>query len=68
MVADRPLLRPTRPEKVRGSYILIVRGPDGVPRAERFGDVAAYRARLAALPHPENGGLSIDEIAGLLDT
>jgi hypothetical protein len=54
--------------------VLIVRGPDGRPRSERFNDVAAYRARLLALnigiagERAEHGSISIDEIAGLLDT
>jgi len=68
-----------RPAKVRGGlggYLVIVRGPDGRPRFERFNDVAAYRARLTSLnaassgtgEHSENGSVSIEEIAGLLDT
>jgi len=54
--------------------VLIVRGPDGRPRSERFNDVAAYRARLAALStgntleHFESSSISIEEIVGLLDT
>jgi hypothetical protein len=54
--------------------VLIVRGPDGRPRSERFNDAAAYRARLLALnigitgERSEHGSISIDEIAGLLDT
>jgi hypothetical protein len=65
-----------------GGYVVIVRGSDGRPRFERFNDVAAYRRRLASLnigntgntgdpgteEHSENGSLSIEEIAGLLDT
>jgi hypothetical protein len=58
----------------RGGYVVIVRGPDGRLRSERFSDVAAYRARLATLntadtaEHSENNSISIEEIAGLLDT
>jgi hypothetical protein len=48
--------------------VLIVRGRDGRIHSERFNDVAAYRARLASLEHSENGSISIEEIAGLLDT
>ena len=57
--------------------MLIVRGSDGRPRSERFNDVAAYRARLATLntakigkagDHSEHGSISIEEIAGFLDT
>jgi hypothetical protein len=61
-------------DKARGVYVLIVRGPDGRPRSERFNDAAAYRARLLALnigitgERSEHGSISIDEIAGLLDT
>jgi hypothetical protein len=73
------LERDVRSAKVRGGqegYLVIVRGPDGRPRFERFNDIPAYRARLASLntensateEHPENGSLSIEEIAGLLDT
>ena len=61
-------MRDARPDSGRGSYVLIVRGPDGRPRAERFADVAAYRARLASLQHSEDRSISIEEIAGLLDT
>ena len=57
--------------------MLIVRGPDGRPRSERFNDMAAYRARLMTLhtgktgktgEHSEHGSISIEEIAGLLDS
>ena len=57
--------------------MLIVRGSDGRPRSERFNDMAAYRARLATLnsgktgkpgEHSEHGSISIDEIAGFLDS
>jgi hypothetical protein len=54
--------------------VLIVRGPDGRPRSERFNDLAAYRARLLTLntgntgETSENGSISIEEIAGLLDS
>ena len=34
---------------------------------ERFSDAAAYRERLAALKQSDSDGVSIDEIAGLLD-
>jgi hypothetical protein len=61
----------------RGVYVLIVRGPDGRPRSERFNDMETYRARLVALntgktgkagDHSEHGSISIEEIAGFLDT
>lgn len=48
--------------------MVIVRGPDGRPRFERFTDVTAYRARLVSLALAEPGSISIEEIAGLLDT
>ena len=69
-------------DKGRGIYVLIVRGPDGRPRSERFNDMAAYRARLMTLntantantantgktgEHSEHGSISIEEIAGFLD-
>ncbi|MBI3264603.1 MAG: hypothetical protein HYZ58_15865 [Acidobacteria bacterium] len=46
-------------------YVLIVRGPDGRPRAEQFKDAAAYRARVAAL-RSTDGTVSIAEIVRLL--
>jgi len=68
------MMRDARSDNGRGGYVLIVRGPDGRPRSERFNDVAAYRARLAALStgntleHFESSSISIEEIVGLLDT
>ena len=61
-------------DKGRGIYVLIVRGSDGRLRSERFNDVAAYRARLVSLKtgnageRSESAAISIEEIAGLLDT
>ena len=52
----------------RTAYVLIARGPDGRLRSERFKDAAAYKARLASLEYFGNSAVSIDEIAGLLDT
>jgi len=57
-----------RASKPESAYTLIARGPDGRLRAERFTDVHAYRARLAALERSSSRGLSIDDIATLLDT
>src|SRR5262245_18597276 len=51
----------------RQAYELIVRGPDGRLRSERFGDAAAYRARLVSLELRESASLSIEDLAGLLD-
>jgi hypothetical protein len=71
MVGYRLGVRDTRSARPRGAYVLIVRGPDGLPRAERFNDLAAYRARLLTLntgETSENGSVSIEEIAGLLDS
>ena len=50
--------------------MLIVRGPDGRPRSERFNDITAYRARLLSLNarDSETGSVSIEEIAGFLDS
>ena len=59
--------RDTR-DKAADTYVLIVRGPDGRPRSERFNDAAAYRARLVSLRRSDDGSVSIEEIAGLLDT
>jgi hypothetical protein len=55
-------------DRRRRAYELIVRGPDGRPRFEKFDSAAAYRARLTALERSDNGSLSIEEIATLLDT
>ena len=60
--------RDARSDTVRGRYLVIVRGPDGRPHFERFTDVAAYRARLVSLELAETSSISIEEIAGLLDT
>ena len=54
-------------QSVNAEYALIVRGVNGRLRVERFTDAVAYRERLAALEHSDIGGVSIDEIAGLLD-
>lgn len=60
---------PRRPQgnAKRASYTLVVRGPDGRPRYERFDDAASYRARLLTLQRSSAESLSIDDIAGLLD-
>jgi hypothetical protein len=53
------------------AYVLIARGPNGRVRAERFTDVASYRVRLARIDQSDDSadrGLSIEEIAGLLDS
>ena len=66
----RRVRRDARLDKARSAYLLIVRGPDGRLRSERFADPAAYRARLASLTiaeHSENSSISIEEIAGFLD-
>ena len=64
----QPLARPEAlPEKTRGSYTLIARDFDGRWRVERFDDAAAYRRRLATLSPAERRGVSIDDIACLLD-
>ncbi len=62
-VADRA---EHRAKRRAGPYTLIVRGPDGRPRSERFTDAAAYRARLATLQFTDSS-LSIDEVVGALD-
>jgi hypothetical protein len=55
-------------KSIRRAYELVLRGPDGRPRSERFASAAAYRARLVSLEHSENRSLSIDELVGLLDS
>jgi len=49
------------------SYELIVRGPDGRLRLERFENAASYRARLIGLQRSPRLGVSIEDIAKLLD-
>ena len=63
----RALKRAARPDNAAGPYVLIARGPDGRLRGEYFNDAATYRARLAELT-PFDDGLSIEEVAGLLDS
>jgi hypothetical protein len=63
----RQAVRKARSDKARTTYVLIVRGPDGRARFEHFNDAASYRARLLSLETSENGSISIEEIAGLLD-
>ena len=60
----RPPRRDTR--RRNSAYLLVVRGPNGRVRAERFTNVASYRARLARIEQSDDRGLSIEEIAGLL--
>ena len=49
------------------SYELIVRGPDGRPRLERFDSAASYRAKLNGLQRSPRLGVSIEDIVKLLD-
>ena len=71
MTRHRPDRRKTRSgqpsRKIRGAYVLILRGSDDRIRVERFDDAQAYRTRLAALRRTGGDSLSIDEIADLLD-
>ena len=67
MAGHHQVVRDARSDKARTGYLVIVRGPDGRPRFERFNDVAAYRARLVSLELIRNNSISIEEIAGLLD-
>jgi hypothetical protein len=48
-------------------YTFIARGADGVMRCEHFSTAAEYFLRLATLEHTPEHGLSIDQIASLLD-
>jgi hypothetical protein len=62
--------QPPRLPKVksqRGAYTLVVRGPDGRPRCERFDDAATYLAHLTALQRSNAEGVSIEDILALLD-
>ena len=67
MASHRQTLRDARSREAPGAYVLIVRRPDGRPRLERFDDAATYRARLTALQHVHGGGVSIEDLLGLLD-
>ena len=69
MIGKSKRRSPARNAQARNSaYFLIVRGPNGRVRAERFADVASYRARLTRIDHSNDRGLSVEEIAGLLDS
>ena len=68
MAGYHQVMRDARSDKARTSYVVIVRGLDGRPRFEQFNDVAAYRARLVSLERSENSSMSVEELAGLLDT
>ena len=48
-------------------YEFIVQGPDGRPRLERFENAASYRAKLISLQRSPRLGVSIEDIAKLLD-
>jgi hypothetical protein len=65
----RPPRQSKRKTRARGSYSyeLIVRGPDGRPRLERFENAASYRAKLIGLQRSPRLGVSIEDIAKLLD-
>jgi hypothetical protein len=67
MAGANQKLRDARSPQDRGCYELIVRGPDGRPRVERFDDLAAYRARLTTLPQSPGDSVSLEDIVGLLD-
>jgi hypothetical protein len=53
--------------KEPGAYTLVLRGPDGRPRYERFDDAAAYLARLMTLNQSSVESVSIEDILGVLD-
>ena len=67
MAGHRQASKDTRPDNAAGGYVVVVRGPDGRVRLERFNDAAAYRARVLSLKHSDTGSVSVEEIAGLLD-
>jgi hypothetical protein len=59
--------RQPKPTTERGAYTLVVRGPDGRPRYERFDDAQSYLARLTTL-HPLSAeSVSIEDVLALLD-
>ena len=58
---------PKRPA-TQHPYVLLLRGPDGRLRFERFADVDAYRRRLKEIDETGVGPLSIDEVVSLLDS
>ena len=60
---------PRRPQgnANRGAYTLVVRGPDGRPRYERFDDAASYRARLISVQRGNAKSVAIGDILELLD-
>jgi len=62
----RQAKRKARARRSRG-YELIVRGPDGRPRLERFENAVSYRAKLIGLQRSPSLGVSIEDIAKLLD-
>jgi hypothetical protein len=49
-----------------GPYVLLLRGPNGRPRTERFKDAAAYRLRLSTLQSSQSKAVSIEDIFDLL--
>jgi hypothetical protein len=65
----RPPRQSTRTTRARRShsYEFIVRGPDGRPRSERFESAASFRAKLIGLQRSPRLGVSIEDIAKLLD-
>ena len=67
MAINRRAPRDPWSDDAAGAYTLVVRGPDGRPSLERFSDAAAYKARLVALEPLVVAGVSIDELAGLLE-
>jgi hypothetical protein len=60
---------PRRPQgnRNRAAYTLVVRGPDGRLRYERFDDAPSYRARLISLQRSNANSVAIDDILPLLD-
>jgi hypothetical protein len=65
----RPPRQTKRKTRARRSaaYELIARGPDGRPRLERFENAASYRAMLIGLQRSRRLGVSIEDLAKLLD-
>jgi hypothetical protein len=63
--SQKPLVG--RSAKASRTYELVVRGPDGHPRIERFETAGSYLARLLTLQQSPAASVSIEELAGLID-
>jgi hypothetical protein len=69
MMTFRQRQSPKRPgmKPKRGTYTLVMRGPDGCLHCELFDDAASYLARVMALQAWSAESVSIEDVLGLLD-